>query len=54
MAFRKYQKVERQEVLSEGDHKRVESHLHKLGKTSAADLTDEEREELQKQLAKSR
>lgn len=52
MAFRKYQKVEKVETLSEDDHRKVESALHKMGKTSATDLTDEEREELADQIAK--
>ena len=52
MAFRKYQKVERQEVLSKDNHKRIGSFLKRFGKTSASELTDEQREELQKQLAK--
>lgn len=53
MGFRKFQSVEHTEVLSKAEHKRVESHLHKLSKTSATELTEEEREELQKQLASS-
>lgn len=52
--FRKYQSVEKAEVLSKDDHERVEKHLHSLNKTSATQLTEEEREELAKQLASSR
>ncbi len=44
--FRKYQKTERSKVLDKDQHARVGSFLNKLGKTSANDLTDEEREAL--------
>lgn len=48
MAFRKYQKVERSKVLSKDQHSRVGSFLHKLGKQSATELTEEERQALDK------
>lgn len=51
MAFRKYQKVEKVEVLNDEDQKTVRSFMSKLGKKSE-DLTAEEREELQKKLNK--
>jgi hypothetical protein len=52
MAIRKYQSVENTKVLNKDQHSRVGSFLHKLGKQSANDLTDEEREALSK-VAKS-
>jgi ribosome recycling factor len=52
--FRKYQKVEKANVLSEDEHRKVESNLHKLNKTSAADLTDEERKKTFDSIASSR
>jgi hypothetical protein len=48
MAFRKYQSVEKTRVLTEGQHSRVGQFLHKLGKRSASDLTEEERKALDK------
>lgn len=50
MAFRKYQKVEKSSVLSKDEHEAVEDTLHKLGKTSAADLDEPERKKLLKEL----
>lgn len=44
MAFRKYQRAEKEEVLSPEQHKKVEAKLHELGKTSATELTEEERD----------
>jgi glutathione synthase/RimK-type ligase-like ATP-grasp enzyme len=44
MAFRKYQSVEKAEVLPPKEQHKISSNLHKLGKTSAQDLSDEERE----------
>ncbi len=43
MSLRKYQSVEKTEVLSPSEQAKVSANLHKLGKTSAVDLTDEER-----------
>lgn len=43
MALRKYQSVEKAEVLTPTDQTKISENLHKLGKTSAVDLTDEER-----------
>ena len=43
MSMRKYQSVEKTEILPRSEQDRVSSELHKLGKTSARDLTDEER-----------
>lgn len=51
--FRKYQAVEKSDVLSKTDHTKVESHLKKMGKTSVADLDEDERVQLSKQLEKS-
>lgn len=47
MAFRKYQRAEREEILTPQQHQKVESHLHRYGATSVNDLTDEEREDLE-------
>lgn len=52
MAFKKYQKVEKSDVLSPAEHKQVEENLHKVGKTSARDLNDEERAEVLDKLDK--
>lgn len=43
MSFRKYQSVEKVKVLSPEENAKVALELHKLGKTSARQLTDEER-----------
>lgn len=43
MSLRKYQKVESTQVASPKEHAQIESNLHRLGKTSAVDLTEEER-----------
>lgn len=43
MAFRKFQSVEKSEILPQGQQEKISSELHKLGKTSVRDLTDEER-----------
>jgi hypothetical protein len=43
MAMRKYQSVEKTQVLSPEEQTKVSENLHKLGKTSARGLTDEER-----------
>lgn len=43
MSFTKTQSVESSQVLSPEDHKRIESNLHGIGKTSAKQLSDEER-----------
>jgi len=46
MGFRKTMRVESAEVLSSEDHSRVEQTLHRLGKTSAKQLDDQERAKL--------
>lgn len=48
MAFTKIQSVEKSEVLSPDEHRRIQSGLHKLGKTSAKDLTESERTQVLK------
>lgn len=53
MAFQKFNKVESAKVLSPQQHEAVETELHKLGKTSAAGLTEEERENLKMALESS-
>jgi myosin-crossreactive antigen len=49
MAFRKYQKVEKVEVKSQDDSERIREGVARLGKTSAIELTpDEKRKVLDK------
>lgn len=48
MAFTKYQKVEDTKVVSPEGHRQIQKGLHDLGKTSARELTDEERRALDK------
>ena len=43
MAMTKYADVEDAKVLSPQEHDQIESNLHRVGKTSARDLTDNER-----------
>jgi len=47
VALRKYQRAEKEEVLSPEQHKQVEEQLHLLGKTSASELDQQERELLE-------
>jgi hypothetical protein len=42
----KYQSVEKTEVLTENEQKEVQDKLKSMGKTSAQNLTDEERKKL--------
>lgn len=49
MGFTKYQKVERVEVETQDEHDRISRELNRLGKTSARELTDEERKVLDNQ-----
>ena len=51
MTLRKYQSVEKTDVLSQDEHKQVESNLHKLGKKSAAGLGEVDRKKVFRQLA---
>jgi hypothetical protein len=44
--LRKFTGVEKTEVLSPDQHKAVEVQLHAMGKTSAANLTEDERNSL--------
>jgi len=53
MAFKKFNKVENAQVLSPSEHKAVEDNLHRIGKTSASSLTEEERESLRIELESS-
>lgn len=48
MSFRKYQSVEKTEVLPHDENERIAAELQKLGKTSATQLTDAERTVLDK------
>jgi hypothetical protein len=48
MAIRKYMKVEESDVMSPEEHQELETNLHKVGKTSLADTTKEERQEILK------
>ena len=43
MAFTKYQKVERADLATPEAHAQIEENLHRIGKTSARGLTEEER-----------
>lgn len=43
MALRKYQSVEKTEVLPPREQQAIQQNLHKMGKTSARDLDEEER-----------
>jgi hypothetical protein len=46
MGFTKIQSVEKAEVLTPEEHQRIESKLHRLGKHSAKDLSEDERKRL--------
>jgi hypothetical protein len=46
MAFRKYQKVEKSDLVSPEGHDAIERELVRLGKTSATQLSDEERQQV--------
>jgi hypothetical protein len=50
MAFRKYQKVEKTDVVSPEGHDRIADALEKIGKTSAADLNEDERKQVSEAL----
>lgn len=43
MSLRKYQSVEKVEVLSPKEQEKIAANLKKLGKTSAVDLSSEDR-----------
>ncbi len=44
--MRKYQSVEKTEVVSSQGHKDLEEEVKRVGKTSAAQLTDSERKQV--------
>jgi hypothetical protein len=46
LMFRKYQKVEKSDVVSQKGHDTIERELSKLGRTSAVDLSEEERRQV--------
>jgi hypothetical protein len=46
MGMRKYQSVEKTTVLPPKDQKAISANLHAMGKTSAQNLSDEERKKL--------
>lgn len=46
MTMQKFTQAEQAEVLTPEEHKNVEEGLHSLGKTSARDLSDEERKSI--------
>lgn len=46
MGFKKYQKVEKSDVLSPQEHDQLQENLKKVGKTSARDLNDDERRQV--------
>ena len=43
MSLRKFQSVEQARVLEEQESQKIAAELHRMGKTSAADLSDTER-----------
>lgn len=43
MGLRKYQSVEKTEVLPPSEQQKISQNLHSLGKTSAKNLSEEER-----------
>jgi hypothetical protein len=43
MGLRKYQSVERAQVLPPSEQKAISNNLHSIGKTSAVKLTEDER-----------
>jgi hypothetical protein len=53
MAFRKYQKVERTDVVSPEGHDAIANSLHRIGKTSAASLNEDERKQVTDALEES-
>lgn len=46
MGFRKYQSVEKVEIEDQDESERIREGVIRLGKTSAADLTDPEKREV--------
>jgi hypothetical protein len=46
MALRKFQSVEKTEVLAPQEQKAISSGLHAIGKTSARNLSEEERRKM--------
>ena len=46
MGFTKYQKAEKTEVLPPEKQKAISDSLHSIGKTSARDLSEEERRKI--------
>ena len=49
MAFKKYQAVEKTNLLSKDEHRKVRKFLRKTGKRSVSELSDEEKTLLDKQ-----
>lgn len=46
MPLTKYTNAEKSEIVQPAEAKRIEAGLHKVGKTSASDLSDKERTEV--------
>lgn len=46
MSFRKYQAVEKVEVVPEDESERIREGVNRLGKTSAVELSESEKREL--------
>lgn len=46
MALRKYQSVEKSNVVSPEGHKAIQGELRKAGKTSVQDMTEDEKKRL--------
>jgi hypothetical protein len=53
MSFRKYQKTERNSVLSPRKHNLIGKVLKKTGRKSVADLTEEEKDSLDRKLRRA-
>ena len=53
MAMRKYQKVEKAQVLDEEEHQKLGKALQKTGKKSVAELDEGDRKEVLESLDKS-
>jgi hypothetical protein len=52
MGFIKFQKVEKTELVSLEDHDAISDGLHKVGKTSIRQMSDEERKRLLEEISR--
>lgn len=46
MSFRKFQSVEKTDVVSPEDHQRISKEMHRVGKTSMRELDENERQQV--------